>query len=140
MTNANWRWEVFQLDTDCVKGATAAHKTDRHGRVWAAVREIPSGRVATYGQIAALCGHPRNARLVGYALNSLPRDTEVPWHRVINRHGQLSLPSGSESYTEQRQRLLTEGILFHADTIDLNLFGWNSGLDELLWSEPTDNQ
>ncbi len=108
-------------------------KGDRYRRVWAVVKEIPSGCVATDGQIAALCGHPRHARLVGYALHALPQDAIIPWHRVINSRGQISLPAHSAEYQQQRQRLLGEGIEFHGNTVDLKLFGWSTSPDELLW-------
>ena len=55
------------------------------------VRRIPQGRVATYGQVAALAGLPRHARQVGYALHALPEGTDVPWHRVVNAKGEVSL-------------------------------------------------
>ena len=62
-----------------------------YARISAAVRRIPRGRVATYGQIAELAGLPGHARQVGYALHALPADSTVPWHRVLNARGALSL-------------------------------------------------
>ena len=59
-------------------------------KIWATAKRVPKGRVATYGQIAALAGFPRQARLVGYALHSLPEKSDVPWHRVINARGEIS--------------------------------------------------
>jgi len=64
-------------------------------QIWDTVRRIPRGRVATYGQIAALIGHRRQARLVGYALHSLPEGLAVPWHRVVNSKGEISLRATS---------------------------------------------
>ena len=62
-----------------------------YSRIYAVVRRIPRGRVATYGQVAELAGLPGHARQVGYALHALPRGTTVPWHRVLNARGALSL-------------------------------------------------
>jgi methylated-DNA-protein-cysteine methyltransferase-like protein len=102
-------------------------------RIWALVCAIPTGRVATYGQIAALAGLPRRARLVGHALRQLPAATLVPWHRVINARGGISFPQGSESYRLQQALLVREGVEFTGEQIDLNRFRWRPDLDELLW-------
>ena len=87
----------------------------RYDAIYRIVRRIPSGKVATYGQIAALAGYATGARLVGYALHALPSGSNVPWHRVVNAHGALSLirtsPPGG---IEQRIRLAREGIVFDA--------------------------
>lgn len=93
----------------------SAASESRYDTVYRVVRRIPSGKVATYGQIAALAGFATGARLVGYALHALPSGSNVPWHRVVNAHGALSLiranPSGG---VEQRIRLTREGIVFDA--------------------------
>jgi methylated-DNA-protein-cysteine methyltransferase related protein len=97
-------------------------------RIWETIRKIPRGRVATYGQIAALSGHPRQPRLVGYALHSLPESVKVPWHRVINARGEIStramaLASGEELL--QQQLLEAEGIEFIAPgRLDLARYQW----------------
>jgi methylated-DNA-protein-cysteine methyltransferase-like protein len=80
-----------------------------YDRIYALVRRIPRGRVATYGQIARLAGLPGRARQVGYALHALPEGSVVPWHRVINSAGRLSLPP-DRGGTDQRLRLLAEGV------------------------------
>ncbi len=77
------------------------------------VRRIPKGRVATYGQIAALLGRPRGARLVGWALNSLNNlspHTKIPWQRVINREGRISIGNRHASKQIQADLLRHEGI------------------------------
>jgi methylated-DNA-protein-cysteine methyltransferase-like protein len=84
----------------------------RWQRIHAVVRRIPRGRVATYGQIATLAGLPGAARQVGYAMHALPPHTTVPWHRVLNARGIISLPGGSG--LSQRLRLEAEGIRFDA--------------------------
>lgn len=93
-------------------------------RIYEAVKHIPYGRVATYGQIARLAGMPGHARQVGYALHGLGDGNDIPWHRVINAKGQISLePSGSGAL--QRRMLESEGIVFGADgTIPLKKYCW----------------
>ncbi len=88
------------------------------------VRRIPRGRVASYGQVAALAGLAGHARQVGYALHALPEDNEVPWHRVVNAAGRISLRRESSGGALQRALLETEGIVFHAGRIDLQRYGW----------------
>lgn len=84
-----------------------------YARIYAVVRRIPKGRVATYGQVAELAGLPRAARQVGYAMAAL-RDDRVPWHRVLNARGEIS--SRSDPGPERLQRLLLEreGVAFDA--------------------------
>ncbi len=92
-------------------------------RILTLVRQIPYGRVATYGQLAALAGAPRRARQVGHILRHA-EDPMLPWHRVINHRGRISLPHGA-GYEVQKQLLLQEHIEFDADDcIDLDRFGW----------------
>lgn len=83
-------------------------------RVAAKVREVPDGRVTTYGDVAAALGSPRVARHVGWALAGLPEDTDVPWHRVINAQGRISFKGDLARAGEQRRRLEAEGISFDA--------------------------
>ena len=94
------------------------------------VRQIPKGKVATYGEIAKLSGLIGQARLVGYALHSLPRDSRVPWHRVINSQGRISLPKANGEYAEQKWLLKKEGVVFKGDAIDLDKYGWLRSLEE----------
>ena len=90
--------------------------------VYALVRRVPRGRVATYGQIAHALGAPRAARTVGWAMRDCPEN--VPWHRVVNARGEISLRP-TAGYHEQRARLKEEGIrLDRAGRIDLNKYGW----------------
>ena len=95
-------------------------------RFYAVVRRIPRGRVATYGQVAALAGRPGHARQAGYALHALGEHTTVPWHRVVNAQGRLSLMRrGPGAGFEQRFRLEREGIEFDPrGRIALVRFGW----------------
>jgi methylated-DNA-protein-cysteine methyltransferase related protein len=103
-------------------------KSGVYGRIYAAVRRIPRGRVATYGQIARLAGLPRHARQVGYALSALANDS-VPWHRVVNVQGGIS--GRSEPGFEERQRglLEREGVVFGpSDRLSLARWRWRRGL------------
>jgi methylated-DNA-protein-cysteine methyltransferase related protein len=83
-----------------------------YARIYAVVRRIPRGRVATYGQVATLAGLPGHARQVGYALHALPAGTAVPWHRVINAAGAVSLRAWPGDELTQRQLLEEEGVGF----------------------------
>lgn len=109
-------------------------------RVYCLVRQIPRGKVASYGQIAALLGHPQAARTVGWALNALRGSDvdDVPWQRVINSAGRISISRADLGADLQRILLEEEGVVFDArGYIDLRRFGWE-GMDyadiEALWS------
>ena len=102
--------------------------------VWAAVARIPRGRVATYGAIAALCGRPGQARFVGYALHNLPPGIDIPWHRVINSRGEISLHGPSAA--SQRHLLRIEGVTLSGGRVDLGKFGWNTGRNTAIRGKP----
>jgi methylated-DNA-protein-cysteine methyltransferase-like protein len=96
-----------------------------HEKIFAAVRKIPRGRVSTYGAIARLAGLPRQARLVGYALHRLGASTRVPWHRVINAAGRISLGDAHGAATTQRLRLIAEGVAVdRGGRVALARYGW----------------
>lgn len=102
-----------------------AHVASFYDRVYAEVRRIPPGRVATYGHVAALAGNPRAARTVGWALHALPDDADVPWQRVINARGGISISKVGLPAELQRALLEAEGVEFRADgTVDLDRWGW----------------
>jgi len=89
------------------------------------VRSVPRGRVATYGHIAALCGKPRAARTVGWALHALPEDADVPWQRIINVRGEISIGKVGIPPELQRALLEREGVKFDLDgSVDLQRWGW----------------
>ncbi len=95
--------------------------------VYAMVRRIPAGKVASYGQIAFFLGWSHGARTVGWALRALTPELGVPWYRVVNAQGKISL-SNSE---RQRELLEAEGVVFDPKgRIDLQRFGW-SGPDAI---------
>jgi methylated-DNA-protein-cysteine methyltransferase related protein len=95
---------------------------DSYRRIWETVRMIPRGRVATYGEVARLSGLPQQARLAGYALHNLPHGSAIPWHRVINAKGMISLPRTKA--LRQKKRLEAEGVTFLNERVDLARHGW----------------
>ncbi|GAF69526.1 unnamed protein product [marine sediment metagenome] len=95
-----------------------------HERAVEVIKKIPKGKVATYGQIAALAGSPRAARMVARVLNTAWHKENLPWHRVVNGKGGISLKLGS-GYELQKKLLKKEGITFKEyDCIDLEHFLW----------------
>jgi methylated-DNA-protein-cysteine methyltransferase-like protein len=105
-----------------------------YDKIYAVIARIPPGRVATYGQVAALAGLARHARQVGYALHALPDGSDLPWQRVINSKGEVSARADSgwrsegEGYREgyQRHLLEEEGVVFNLHgRVDLDRFGWD---------------
>ena len=101
--------------------------SETYERIYAAVRRIPRGRVATYGQIAELAGLEGHARQVGYALHALPERSDVPWHRVINVRGEISLRSGGDADELQRLLLQREKVRFdRRGRVDLGRFRWRA--------------
>ncbi len=104
-------------------------ETDRHTATFtenakALIKRIPRGKVATYGQIAALAGNPLGARQVVWALNSSSRTEKLPWHRVINGQGRISLPRGG-GYEMQKKLLARDGVEFpRGGKLDLGKYQW----------------
>jgi len=93
--------------------------------VYHIVARIPEGKVATYGQIAAMLGDPRQARTVAWALASAPRGRNLPCHRVVNRSGRLAPEHVFGGYEVQRAELEAEGVVFRKDgRIDLRKCLW----------------
>ncbi len=88
------------------------------------IQGIPEGKVLSYGRVAALAGNPRGARQVSRILHSMSGKHELPWHRVVNSTGKISLPRG-RGYELQRALLESEGVLFSpSHTIDLSICLW----------------
>lgn len=118
--------------------AAAAPAASFFEHVYAVVRAIPPGRVTTYGAVARMLGQPRGARAVGYALNALggrggdPAVADVPWQRVVNAAGRISIVHREHDAAEQAARLRAEGVAVDEHLrIDLDRYGWD-GLD---WPE-----
>ena len=110
---------------------TATEK--RYERIYATIRDIPQGCVASYGQIAEIAGVPRGARQVGYALRHLPNGHDVPWYRVIRSSGRIAFEKGSDAFNEQSKRLMMEDVASLEGRIDMQKYRWQPDLDELLW-------
>ena len=104
--------------------------------VWQVVAGIPRGHVLTYGEVARLAGMSRAARRVSQAMRRAPRSMKLPWHRVINAQGKISFPQDSTGYQRQKELLQQEGVIFLNGKIDLQRFGYQGALDQLLWGEP----
>ena len=101
-------------------------------QVYRLVRQIPPGKVTSYGAIARMLGNPRAARTVGWALHGLPEGSDVPWHRVINSQGRISTSCREHGADLQQTLLKTEGIEFDKrGYTDWDRFGW----DGLPWPE-----
>src|SRR5689334_14639729 len=93
-------------------------------RVLRVVAEIPAGNVATYGDVARMANAPRAALEVGWAMSSLPPESDVPWWRVVNRFGAVSCRT--HGTTDQRRRLENEGVEFDSEgRIDLSRYSWD---------------
>ncbi len=109
------------------KGESTEASAGTHARIHSVVRRIPRGRVATYGQVAALAGLGRHARLVGYALSALDEGSTVPWQRVVNARGEVS-PRSDPFYERLQRRLLEEeGVAFDpGGRIPLARFRWRA--------------
>ncbi|MCB0156794.1 MAG: MGMT family protein [Caldilineaceae bacterium] len=98
--------------------------TPTYARVYAVVRQIPPGKVATYGQIAGIVGNC-TARMVGYAMSALPSGSDVPWQRVVNAQGKISPRGADLSTLYQRELLEEEGIAFSkAGAVNLRQVRW----------------
>ncbi len=107
--------------------STALRIPDSYARIWATVAQIPKGKVSTYGTVARLAGFGGHARLVGYALHALPKGTDIPWQRVINAQGRISVRKAGGAEGRQERKLRREGIRIHRGKINLSLYGWPKG-------------
>ena len=106
------------------------NKSSKWEVIYSVVKQIPEGKVATYGQIATLAGFYRQARQVGYALHAVPSD-DIPWHRVINAQGKISL-NLEMGGAVQRKLLENEGVVFSpAGIISLGTYQWQPKVDPL---------
>lgn len=106
----------------------SSRSTDELARqILQVVALIPYGKVASYGQIAKMAGLPKHARLVGYVLKHLDSEAEIPWHRVINSQGKISLSKlDDQGENIQRVKLLAEGVMVIGDKINLKQYQWNN--------------
>jgi methylated-DNA-protein-cysteine methyltransferase-like protein len=104
--------------------------TSFFAKVYCLVRQVPYGKVTSYGAIARMLEHPHAARTVGWAMHSIPEGVDVPWWRVINSRGCISL--GKHGADLQRELLESEGVEFtEGGCVDWKRFGWKG----LSWPE-----
>lgn len=96
----------------------------REQKIWQVVLAIPRGRVASYGQVAAMAGLGRQARFVGRALGWLEPGAEVPWHRVLRGTGQIAFPVGTAKCSEQSERLRAEGVWVKNGRVSMARYQW----------------
>ncbi|OEF25665.1 MGMT family protein [Vibrio rumoiensis] len=95
-----------------------------HTQIFTVIHQIPKGKISTYGSIAKMAGYPGYARHVGKALGHLPEDSTLPWHRVVNSQGRISLKGND--LTRQRGKLLNEGIeVSELGRISLKRYLWH---------------
>ena len=127
MSDSNRIRDNSHAQTGSGEGAGSLRGAGRYRRIYAIVRKIPRGRVATYGQVAAIEGSCA-PRMVGYALAALSASDEddVPWQRVLNRTGTVSERSGGGGMTTQRRALEADGVLFDSGgRVDFDSVGWD---------------
>ena len=115
------------------KSAVSGSIKPEHAEIVRVIASIPSGRVASYGEIAARAGLPRNARLVGRVLGDAGAEAKLPWHRVLRADGRFAFKPGSRAFREQRARLIDEGVAVKAGRVDLGRYGWQRNLDAEIW-------
>mgnify|MGYP001819639528 FL=1 len=97
---------------------------NRYQRAYELVCLIPAGKVATYGQIASYIDRC-TPRMVGYAMAATPHDRDIPWHRVINSQGMISIRANGERDMLQRLLLEAEGVIFNKNNkVNLSVAGW----------------
>ena len=97
----------------------------RREAIYLALSQVPKGKVITYGNLAKLAGMPNGARLAGRLMCELPEGSNLPWHRVINAQGKISLSENSDGYREQLARLEKDGIVMSNGKINLSIYGYN---------------
>jgi|GEM_PF-754076 len=113
-------------------GTIVKEYNKRYERIWKTILCVPTGKVASYGQIASLSGLPGRARMVGKCIGEAPSTMPLPWYRILRSNGQLAFKEQSDAASRQRQHLLTEGIVVNNNRVCLNKYQWQPNLDELL--------
>lgn len=116
---------------------SAEQSNQKYQQIWQTVQCIPSGKVASYGQIADLAGLPGRARLVGKALGKVPngiwQGQKVPWFRVVNSQGKISFAPGSDAFEKQKRFLQEEQVVILRGRVKLAQFQWQPDITELLF-------
>lgn len=110
---------------------------ENHVAIVAAIRAIPPGKVAAYGEVASRAGLPGRARLVGKVLRETPAGVRLPWHRVVRADRRIAFAEGSKAFQEQARRLEEEGVVLRGGRVPAQYFAWRCDLDTLLWAPPS---
>ncbi len=105
-------------------------------RIRHTVNLVPTGNVASYGQVADLAGLPGRARYVGYCLRNTPVNVSLPWHRIVRSNGQLAFPLYSDNAHLQQRLLQAEGVTVKNNRVSMSKFGWQPDLATLLHGIP----
>lgn len=92
--------------------------------IFRVLQQIPPGKVVSYGQVATMAGLGRAARFVGTTLRKLPKDTKLPWHRVVNSQGRISFKDDHPGFKRQKERLESEGVHFIRGRINFQHYQW----------------
>jgi methylated-DNA-protein-cysteine methyltransferase-like protein len=107
------------------------HKKQQHKeqllkrqQLYQTIAAIPHGKVASYGQLATLAGQNGAARWVGWCLRQLPRDSSLPWHRIITSSGKLAFPPATAGYIRQREDLEQEGVCLQNHKVSMKVYQW----------------
>jgi methylated-DNA-protein-cysteine methyltransferase-like protein len=126
---------MTSIESEHAAEATPGSPAARRQRIYAVVRAIPPGSVASYGDVALLAGLPRGARQVGRALRESGdiRGEELPWHRVLRSDGRLAFTPGSAAARRQGEQLRDEGVVCARGRVNMSRYRWRPKLDELLW-------
>ncbi len=105
-------------------GRDTTTEPTREQKIWQVVLAIPAGKVASYGQVAAMAGLGRQARFVGRALGKLPAGHSVPWFRVLRSTGQIAFPPGSPAYERQVDLLRHDGVEVVNGRVSMSRYRW----------------
>lgn len=107
-----------------ITGSPFGSEPSKEQKIWQVVAAIPKGKVASYGQVAAMAGLGRQARFVGRALGKLPAGHNIPWYRVIRSNGEIAFPEGTETRRLQTEKLRLEGVEVMKGRIKMREFQW----------------
>jgi methylated-DNA-protein-cysteine methyltransferase-like protein len=107
-----------------ITGSPFGSEPSKEQKIWQVVAAIPKGKVASYGQVAAMAGLGRQARFVGRALGKLPAGHNIPWYRVIRSTGEIAFPEGTETRRLQTEKLRLEGVEVMKGRIKMREFQW----------------
>jgi methylated-DNA-protein-cysteine methyltransferase related protein len=98
--------------------------THQKTRIYSVLNAIPYGCVSSYGKVAEYAQLPNGARLVGRVLGQLPKDTSLPWHRVLKANGQIAFPPKTSAFDRQKSGLESEGVIVINGKVNLSMFSW----------------